>query len=55
MNPGTVNSPGVMIFSGQALPRVHIKLLLGNVFYTLVMSMRKTTLAPGKLLRSVHM
>ena len=26
-----------------------------NLFQTLIMSMRKTTLAPGQLLRSVHM
>ena len=29
--------------------------LLENLFQTLIMSMRKTTLAPGQLLRSVHM
>ena len=29
--------------------------LLGNLFQTLIMSMRKTALAPGQLLRSVHM
>ena len=29
--------------------------LLGNLSWTLIMSMRKTTLAPGQLLRSVHM
>ena len=28
--------------------------LLENLFQTLIMSMRKTTLAPGQLLRSVH-
>ena len=30
-------------------------LLLEKLFQTLIMSMRKTTLAPGQLLRSVHM
>ena len=29
--------------------------LLRNLFQTLIMSMRKTTLAPGQLLSSVHM
>ena len=29
--------------------------LLGNLFQALIMSMRKTTLAPGQLLHSVHM
>ena len=31
------------------------KKLLRNFFWTLLVSMRKTTLAPGQLLRSVHM
>ena len=32
-----------------------ITYLLGNLFETLVMRTHKTTLAPGQLLRSVHM
>ena len=36
-----------LVFSGTCL--------LGNLFQTLIMSMRKTTLALGQLLCSVHM
>ena len=49
-----------IVTENEFYTRLHISgafwnFLLENLFQTLIMSMRKTTLAPGQLLRSVHM